>query len=162
MSKYKWILGDVPEKVEIRQVYGIVFDLEGRTLLGIDNGKYKMIGGKPEKIDRSIEDTLKREFLEEINITLKDIYMLGYQLVDEENGSVPYAQVRMCALIDNVYNRRPDLDNGIMYDRILTSPKKAIECLNWGDVGKDQFNAAVELAKRMYNIEYNGADDRYI
>ena len=88
--------------------------------------------------DKSIEDTLKRELIEEANITLKNIHLLGYQLVEEDNGVKPYAQVRMIAQIDKIFENRADLDNGKLYERVFKTPKETINLLNWGDVGKNK------------------------
>ena len=147
MINYKWCKGIVPKDIEIKQVYGIVFNEDGNIFLRIDDGLYKLTGGKPELEDKSIEDTLKREFIEEANITLKNIHLLGYQLV-EDNRVKPYAQVRMIAQIDKIFENRPDLDNGKLYERVFKTPKETINLLNWGEVGKKQIEDAVKLAKK--------------
>lgn len=148
MISYKWCKGMVPKDIEIKQVYGIVFNEDGNIFLRIDDGLYKLTGGKPELEDKSIEDTLKREFIEEANITLKNIHLLGYQLVEEDNGVKPYVQVRMIAKIDKIFENRADLDNGKLYERVFKTPKETINLLNWGDVGKEQIEDAVKLAKK--------------
>lgn len=150
MISYKWCNGEVPTGIEIKQVYGIVFNADGNIFLRIDNGIYKLTGGRPEIEDKSIEDTLKREFIEEANITIKNIHLLGYQLVDENSEVKPYAQVRMIAQIDKIFDNRPDLDNGKLYKRVFKSPKETINLLNWGEVGKKQIEEAVKLAKKYY------------
>lgn len=150
MINYKWYNGEVPKDIEIKQVYGIVFNEDGKIFLRIDDGIYKLTGGRPEIEDKSMEDTLRREFIEEANMTLKNIHILGYQLVDEENGVKPYAQVRMIAKIDEIFENRPDLDNGKTYERVFKMPEEAIELLNWGEVGKSQIEEAVKLAKKYY------------
>lgn len=150
MISYKWCNGKVPKDIEIKQVYGIAFNTDGNIFLRIDNGIYKLTGGRPEIVDKSIEDTLRREFIEEANITIKNIHLLGYQLVDENNGLKPYAQVRMIAQIDEMFENRPDLDNGKLYERVFKSPKETIKLLNWGEVGKSQIEEAVKLAKKFY------------
>lgn len=156
MISYKWCKGMVPKDIEIKQVYGIVFNEDGNIFLRIDDGLYKLTGGKPELEDKSIEDTLKREFIEEANITLKNIHLLGYQLVEEDNGVKSYAQVRMIAQIDKIFENRADLDNGKLYERVFKTPKETINLLNWGDVGKEQIEDAVKLAKKenIINKEY--------
>lgn len=148
MISYKWCKGIVPKDIEIKQVYGIVFNEDGNIFLRIDYGLYKLTGEKPELEDKSIEDTLKREFIEEANITLKNIHLLGYQLVEEDNRVKPYAQVRMIAQIDKIFENRADLDNGKLYERVFKTPKETINLLNWGDVGKEQIEDAVKLAKK--------------
>ena len=112
MINYKWYNENVPKDLEIKQVYGIVFNEDGKIFLRIDDGIYKLTGGRPEIKDKSMEETLKREFIEEANIIIENIHFLGYQLVNENNGIKPYAQVRMIAQIDKIFENRPDLDNG--------------------------------------------------
>lgn len=155
MINYKWYNGKVPKDIEIKQVYGIVFNEEGNIFLRIDDGLYKLTGGRPEIADKSIEDTLKREFIEEANITIKNIHLLGYQLVNENNEVKPYAQVRMIAQIDKIFENRPDLDNGKLYERVFKTPKETIDLLNWGEVGRKQIEEAVKLAQKenMIRIE---------
>lgn len=162
MATFKWFNGRVPKNLKVTQVYGIAFDDKGRVLLKIEDGKYGFVGGKPEKTDATKQDTLKREFLEEVNITIKNIHMLGYQLVDEHNGKPPYAQVRMIAKINKVFEAKPDIDNGKLYARVLTSPQKAIEYLNYGLVGEQQVNAAFELAKNKYGFVEFCEEDQHI
>ena len=40
MVTFKWIKGEVPNELLIKQVYGIVFDDYGRVLLRIEDNKY--------------------------------------------------------------------------------------------------------------------------
>lgn len=150
MINYKWYNENVPKDLEIKQVYGIVFNEDGKIFLRIDDGIYKLTGGRPEIKDKSMEDTLKREFIEEANIIIKNIHFLGYQLVNENNGIKPYAQVRMIAQIDKIFENRPDLDNGKLYKRVFKTPEETIKLLNWGETGKKQIEAAVELARKYF------------
>ena len=150
MINYKWYNENVPKDLEIKQVYGIVFNEDGKIFLRIDDGIYKLTGGRPEIKDKSMEETLKREFIEEANIIIKNIHFLGYQLVNENNGIKPYAQVRMIAQIDKIFENRPDLDNGKLYKRVFKTPEETIKLLNWGETGKKQIEAAVELARKYF------------
>ncbi len=68
MAKYSWVKESVPQNLVIKQVYGIVFSNEGNILLRVENNKYKLTGGKPEKYDKDFEETLKREYIEELSI----------------------------------------------------------------------------------------------
>lgn len=151
-----WFNGDVPKNIEIRQVYGVVFTNDGRTLLRsyVDNGKrkYSLAGGTPEEFDKDREATLRREMLEEVNTTIHTPIIIGYQLIDEEDGTPLYAQLRMVAMIDTIGEKRADPDTGETYDRILTTPSKAIELLKWGDIGKALINEAVKIAKKELGL----------
>ena len=49
MIEYRWCNGEVPENIKIKQVYGIAFNADGNIFLRIDDGIYKLTGGKPEK-----------------------------------------------------------------------------------------------------------------
>jgi 8-oxo-dGTP pyrophosphatase MutT (NUDIX family) len=159
MAIITWHSGSVPTNIMIKQVYGIVFTKDGRILLRIENGEYQLTGGKPEAFDKDMDETLKRELMEEINVSISEVYMVGYQLVDEEDGTKPYAQVRMAALIDSIGKQQPDPDNGLIYGRYLTTPSKASQLLNWGQVGEKQIFEALEIAKKRFNITWFSNED---
>lgn len=152
MSVYQWIEGTVPCGLEVRQVYGIVFAKDGRILLRKDGEKYSLPGGKPELFDLNMEATLKRELDEEVNVSVNSIVMVGYQLVDEENGIPAYAQVRMAAKLEGIEEPRPDPDTGRTYQRVFVSPQQAITLLDWGNSGRRQICSAVTIAKEVLGI----------
>jgi len=152
MAKFTWHNGEVPKGIEIKQVYGLIFSNDGRLLLRVEakdsEMKYSLAGGHPEIYDEGIEGTVRRELIEEVNIKITTPIIIGYQKVDEEDGTPPFAQVRMTALIDTVGEVRPDTDNGKIYDRLLVSPLKAAELLNWGEVGYSQIKTAMNIATK--------------
>lgn len=158
MSKYLWIKSDVPKQLEVRQVYGIVFSDEGKILLRMDDNKYKLTGGHPEKKDNCFENTLKREFIEEINVELKEIYYLGYLLVEESTEQ--YAQIRMIAKINKIGKIRPDLDNGKVYQRYMANQNNVNRYLNYSDLAGNQMIAdAIKMANEKFNFTYS--DNEY-
>lgn len=77
MVNYTWIKNNVPNNLKVKQVYGIVFSDDERNLLRIEDNKYKLTGGKPEN-NETFEETLKREYIEEINVELEECYYLGF------------------------------------------------------------------------------------
>jgi len=162
MAFITWHSGNVPSNLEIKQVYGVVFTKDCRILLRIEDGKYQLTGGKPEPFDNDMEATLKREMLEEVNVAIGKAYIVGYQLVNEEDDSEPYAQVRMTAMIENIGGQQPDPDNGRIYGRLLTTPTKAVKLLNWGKVGNKLIFEATEIIKQMFNIKIFSNDDTLI
>ena len=166
MGLFTWYSEEVPEGMKTTQVYGIVFTTDGRLLLKVEkkHGKteYSFAGGTPESFDSNRIATLRRELIEEVNTTIKDeIYLVGYQKVDEGNGKAPYAQVRMTALIDKVGVKKPDPDNGRTYERLLTTPERAIKLLGW-DTAEGQINEAVRIAKEKLNIKEFSTVEEYI
>lgn len=157
MVKLTWHDGNVPEELEVRQVYGMIFTEDGRVLLRIENQngkkKFSLAGGTPEVFDDGVEATLRRELIEEVNTTIKkEVYVVGWQEVDEGNGKPPYAQLRMCAMIEGIGERKPDPDTNRTYERVLVSPERAIKLLNWKDVGEKLIHRAVEIAKEKFGL----------
>lgn len=148
----RWLKEEVPSDLTTRQVYGVIFTRDGRVLLKLEDGKYSLAGGTPEDFDEDRVATLKRELVEEVNTTIEEPIMLGYQYVDEENGKTPYAQVRMVALIDTIGEIKPDPDNGKVYQRILVTPSRAIELLKWGEIGNNLITDAALLAREKLGI----------
>ena len=152
-----WYNTEVPSNLKVKQVYGLVFTQDGRMLLKVEQKKGKKVyapaGGTPEDFDVSREATLRREFVEEVNTTLKDqVFYVGYQEVNEDNGKNIFAQVRMTAIIDKIGPIKQDPDNGEVYERLLTSPQRAIELMNWGEIAKQQVEEAVKVAKQKLHI----------
>jgi ADP-ribose pyrophosphatase YjhB (NUDIX family) len=163
---FTWHNGDVPEGTAIKQVYGLIFTPDGRLLLRTeektDRKKYSFAGGRPEISDNGIEGTVRRELVEEVNVTIHKPIIVGYQRVDEEDGTPPFAQVRMAALIDEIGEIRPDPDTGRTYGRFLTSPLKAAELLNWGDVGYAQIKTAMRIATEVLGIMSFADSEEYV
>ncbi len=166
MIKFSWHENAVPDNVQIKQVYGVIFTKDGRTLMKVDNVKsgryYTLAGGTVETYDKSMADTLKREMLEEINTTLDDPIYLGYQLVENDGNKPPYAQVRMTAMIKDIGPRRPDLDNNELYERFLTPPENAKKLLKWGAIGDKIIDCAVKVAKENFDIEFNNKTSQFL
>ena len=149
MPNYNWIKDFVPDDLNVKQVYGIVFSDDNRILLRIEDGAYKLTGGKPED-GETYEQTLIREYLEEVNVELENCRYLGYLLVNDDNGE-QYAQVRMIAKIKRIGEARPDVDNGKLYGRQLVPAERVKECLNYKDkAGNIMLEDAVLLAYDVY------------
>lgn len=163
--KFSWFEEDVPEGIEVRQIYAVVFNKIGEVLLKQGNREgnmnyYAIAGGTPENYDKDLLETLRREYIEEMNTTILDpVYYLGYQLVDEENGAPPYAQIRMTAMIDKIGESLPDPDCGVKYGRVFVSPEKAIKLLNWGDIGTRIIQKSVEIAEEKFGLKTSNRDN---
>ncbi len=158
MVKYSWIMDSVPQDLVAKQVYGIAFSEDGNILLRVEDNKYKLTGGKPEEYDKDFEETLKREYIEELNIELEDIHYLGYLLV-EENNNEKYAQVRMVAKIKNIKENRPDIDNGKTYKRFMANIKNVKNYLQYRDLAGNQLiDAAISTTKEKYKLNFSDAE----
>lgn len=166
MATFTWYNGEVPNGLKVSQVYGLIFTRDGRMLLKVENkakGKvYSLAGGTPETFDKDKEATLRRELIEEVNVTIETPITVGYQEVDEENGKPVYAQFRMTAIIDNIGPVLPDPDNGETYERLLTTPSRAIELIGWGEVGKLQIEEAFRLAREKLGLNVTNNVEEYI
>lgn len=150
MTKYTWKKEEFPNHLKVKQVYGIAFSNEEKILLHSEEGAYKLTGGNPESGENYIE-TLKREFLEEINTTLEDIHYLGYLEVKEE-GKIPFAQVRMIAKIKNIGKPIVDIATGKMYEQHLVSSEKVKNYLNYEEEGNKMLDDAIKLAREKYSF----------
>lgn len=157
MGVFTWFDCDVPEGMKTRQVWGVCFTKDGRIMLKYEDvdGKriYSLPGGTPEDYDKDRIATLRREFIEEANTTLEeDVYLVGHQVVNIGDGTIPFAQVRMTALIKEIGERKPDPDTGKLWGRLLTTPERAIQLLNYGAEGEKMINRALKVAKENLNV----------
>ena len=148
MAEYTWVKEAVPEGFSVKQVYGIAFSDDNRILLRIEDGQYKLTGGKPENAE-SFEETLKREYIEELNVGLEDIHYLGYLLIEDDSDK--YAQVRMIAKIKAINESHVDPATGKCYGRELVPATKVKEYLNYSDLaGNEMIEDAIKLAIDFY------------
>ncbi len=83
-------------------------------------------------------------------------------MVDEQDGTPLYAQVRMTAIVKCIGPVRPDLDNGKTYGRLLTTPGRAAALLNWGEVGDKQIQCAAEILKNEFGVTLKSTLEEYI
>lgn len=158
MLTFRWYPAPVPDHIRISQVYGWCFADCGRVLLRDDAGKIGMPGGKPESGETRLE-TLHRECMEEVQITISRPVYLGYQEVTPDDGAEPYAQLRYAARIDEFLPRAVDPDKGRMYRRLLTPVHRAPARLDWGVPNLLQAAAAALVAERDLGLDPNRTPD---
>lgn len=151
VSAYEWFDSEVPIDLEVRQIYGFIFDPNGRILLLNDNGRYNLPGGKLEN-GESFSETLTRETEEEVQVTITSIEYLGYQLIPLPEA---FAQVRLVGLIDQILPTGPDPSTGRQYRRLWVPPTSANELLKWGATGDSQVASAVAAVSKL-GISWNG------
>ncbi len=144
MTTYRWIETDVPRDLEVRQVYGYIFNQAGNILLMNDEGKCNLPGGGPES-GESFAETLIRETAEEIQVTITSLEYLGYQLITDTEE---YAQVRLVCQLDQISPSKADPSTGRIYSRFWMPPIDANELLEWGESGDQQIESAIKRASK--------------
>ena len=148
-----WIkTSDIKKYSPITQVYGIIFDDKDRILVGRDSkrGSWIIPGGHPEK-GESIEETLKREVLEEVDVEIDDITHLGVQKAtfpDDPDKSKAIYQARSIAKVKKLNPQTPDPANDSTWERKFVPADKISEYVKWGEAGDAMFKDAIELLKQ--------------
>lgn len=148
-NQLTWLPGRTkPTDFPYTQSYGIVFNEKGEILIIREKGHWKIPGGKPEP-GETAEEALSRELVEEADVKVKDIELLGAQKVEFTDSHNPnydqgdvFYQLRYVCLLDTLYPQTPDPDTGKIYERIFVSPKDVDEYVKWGNTGKAMFAAA--------------------
>jgi len=147
-----WIATDSPERFKpITQVYGIVFNDKGEILIcrSSETAKWQIPGGSPEK-GESLEKTLERELLEEVDVKVNNIKLLGFQRVDQKDNPFKhvgdrYYQARMYCELDELLPQTLDPATGEIWQRKFVSSGKILEYLPWKIVGEAMFRDALRL-----------------
>ncbi len=145
MTTYRWTQSEVPSGLEVRQVYGFIFNPVGQVLLLNDNGTYNLPGGQPEN-GESYAETFIREASEEVQVTITSIEYLGFQLIIDTDE---YAQVRVICQLGEILPSEPDRSTGRTYSRHWVSPERANDLLDWGDSGRGQIASAIIQAQHF-------------
>jgi 8-oxo-dGTP diphosphatase len=152
MQTVSWIEAEVPVQLQVRQVYGFIFDMDGRILVQDDERRHNLPGGKPSEGEGFVE-TLTREAIEESQAIFKWTNYLGYQRVQ---GDEEFAQVRYAALLDHLLPAAKDPASGRQYGRFWVPPMSVNALLGWGDSGALQVEAAVKAGNAI-SVFWNGA-----
>jgi len=140
-----WIELPVPEELEVRQVYGFIFNTDGKILVLADGPTHNLPGGKPENAETFVQ-TLKREAMEESQALIGSTEYLGYQHI---GGSEEFAQVRHAAMLDHLLPAAQDINTGREYIRLWVEPALVNGLLGWGQMGDRQVASAVRAATRV-------------
>jgi len=150
---YTWIpAADIEHYAPVTQAYGVCINDEGKVLL-IKDKHWQIPGGTPEK-GETLEETLKRELVEEAQVELGKIIPLGVQEVrfpnnpDKEQGELFY-QARYVAIISKTDQPKPDPDTGREYERKFASFDEANDLVQWGELGSQVFRDAKSLYETL-------------
>ena len=141
-----WIRTDSLEGLTpIIQVYGICFNEKEEILICKRKENWIIPGGHPKK-NETIYETLKREMIEEVDVKVKDIRVLGVMMVRPvaEPEKISY-QVRCVCNLEELLPQTPDPDNGDLWKRKFVNFKDISKYVKWGITGKKMFEDAVEL-----------------
>jgi len=147
-----WMRDDQLEKYSpMTQIYGVVFNKQGEILVAREaaDGKWQIPGGKPEK-NESIEEAIRRELLEEVDVKAGAIYPLGAQKTEIPNnpnkaeGDLFY-QLRFVVELGELLPQTPDPDRGSVWERKFVPSDKITEYIKWGSVGDAMFADAIAL-----------------
>ncbi len=122
----------------ITQVYGVCFNDKNEILIvRKKDGDWIIPGGHPEGIE-TIEETLKREMIEEADIKVTNIKLVGAQKVyPEEKQEEFYYQVRCICEVEELLPQTPDPDDGKMWERKFVPARKITKYVKWGIKGCD-------------------------
>jgi 8-oxo-dGTP pyrophosphatase MutT (NUDIX family) len=142
------------------QVYGVVFNNEGKMLIQRrENCAWCLAGGTVE-LNETAEDTLRRELIEEADVTIKNPRLLGGQRVQFPCGHNPnpgkraigddFYQLRYYSEVDELLPQTPDPDYGTINDRIFVLPSEINNYLNWGVTGQAIFDQAIDLWRELH------------
>ena len=146
--KSTWIkTSDIGKYSPITQVYGIVFNDKGEILIcRKGDGDWQIPGGHPEK-GETINQTLEREMLEEADVVVTDIQILGVQKGEfpDDPNSRPHYQVRCIAKLKELLPQTPDPDNGETWERLFIPSSEVTNYVKWNTTGDAMFKDAIEV-----------------
>ncbi|MEV6726612.1 NUDIX hydrolase [Streptomyces xanthochromogenes] len=149
----------VPERLPVQQAWAWCFVPDGRIILVADPGPRGALpmlpGGTVEQTDMTPEDTLRREAVEEAQLTLTDPVRLGWVLdkTGEVYGGVgPNARLRLAARVTAIGPAAVDPATGRTFVRLLTSPTQAAALLGWGPPGARQALLAAQTARERWGL----------
>lgn len=110
--------------------------------------KWLIIGGHPEKQDKTFEDTLIREADEEADLELKNITPIGYVAsYKKENPESKEYSLRYVAKVKKIKEQTIDPAYNEIPQRKFISPSEFNKHCGWGKNGDFQLKKAMEKLK---------------
>ena len=116
----------------VTQVYGFIFNEQGKVCLIKYKGVWSLPGGTPEKSDLSFEKTLIREVDEEADLEIANIKRVGYIKVIPRDGSKIRYLLRYVALVKKIKPQTEDPAIGQILERIFIDPADMNKYIDWG------------------------------
>lgn len=142
-----WIRADsLKDITPITQVYGICFNDKNEILICRRNkdSEWQIPGGHPEKSETT-EQSLEREMVEEVDVKVKNIKILGIQKAyPKEKPNEFIYQVRCICEIDELLPQTPDPDNGDIWERRFVPASEVTNYVKWNMTGNAMFKDAVK------------------
>lgn len=127
---YKLYLNEYPQDGKFNRVHAILLTKDGRVLLRYKNGEPRITGGRIIDGEQSLEETLQREVLEELNCEIDRCDYLGYIECDDGYWA------RMVARVSKILPPKPDPDRAgnWIYGRVLAPREIAYEEMTKVDI----------------------------
>lgn len=161
--KYAWYPGDVLDNYyPFNQVYGVVFNLDGMILIQRRGDRAWCLPGGTVEENETAEQTLRREVIEEADVTIINPVLLGGQRVQFPGGHNPnpskrggddFYQLRYYGEVDEILPQTPDPDHGIINERLFVDQDKINDFLNWGITGQVIFDQAIALYRELHPVQ---------
>jgi len=153
--RYTWYPGDILDNYQpFNQVYGVVFNSNGEILIQRRGDRAWCLPGGTVEENETAEQTLRREVIEEADVTIINPILLGGQRVQFPGGHNPnpskrggddFYQLRFYGEVDEILPQTPDPDHGIINERLFVEQSEINEYLHWGVTGKVIFDQAIAL-----------------
>lgn len=159
--KLTWYPGDDFNQFQpFNQVYGVVFDKDGKMLIQRRRDMAWCLAGGTVEEGETPEQTLRREIIEEADVTVKNPILLGGQRVQFPGGHNPspnkrfigddFYQLRYYCEVDEILPQTPDPDHGTINERLFVDQDKINEYLHWGETGQAIFDQAIALSSKFH------------
>lgn len=119
----KLYLDKYPQDGAFNRAHAILLTKDGRVLLRYKNGEPRITGGRIDASEHGLEETLRREVLEELNCEIDRCDYLGYIECDDGYWA------RMVARVSKILPPKPDPDRSgnWIYGRVLAPREIARE-----------------------------------
>lgn len=152
----EWIRTDSLKGITpITQVYGVCFNDKNEILIARKVGDKNWIipGGHPEGKE-TIEETLTREMVEEADVKVKNIKLVGVQKVYQQEKPQEYCyQVRCICELEELLPQTIDPAENTNWERKFVPVTEITEFVKWGNTGSAMFRDATELHSKNSSKE---------
>ncbi len=141
---------DIEKYAPIKQVYGVIFNDQNEILVCKQTSKHSWhLPGGHIKEGEAFEDALKRELLEEADVTVQHIRPIGVQKVTDPSDPnfMPGYQLRCIAILKKLLPQTIDPDSQTQWERMFVPSADIKKYIQWGISGD-----AISSPHTCYNV----------
>jgi ADP-ribose pyrophosphatase YjhB (NUDIX family) len=149
---YTWIPeSDYKKMTPYNLVSTVCFNEKGEVLISCQKRIWRLPGGAPEAEDITPDRTAVREFLDETNVSIENILLLGgFRIFKDTEPDNTFYQLCYYAEVEEIHCRKPSEEEGEIFRYKFTPPEDVNLLIGWEETGAAMMEEVFKLRAMLH------------